>query len=310
VSGFRVVRPFGPNLLKAARITAAPAAMQQKCGLHCKRGLAPIDAGPMATAFLKMHGAGNDFAIFDARHLALAMPPERVRRLADRHRGIGCDQLIVLEPSDKADVFMRIFNPDGSESGACGNATRCVAHLLGGAATIETRGGLLTAAAAKDGVTIDMGAPRFGWSDIPLAYAMDTGDMPLAWGELERPSAVNMGNPHVIFFVADADAVPLEALGPEIEHDPVFPERVNVNVATVVNRGLVRLRVWERGAGLTLACGSGACATFAAARRRGLVDASATVRLPGGDLVIAETPHGTLSMTGPVATSFRGETEL
>jgi diaminopimelate epimerase len=269
----------------------------------------------MATAFLKMHGAGNDFAIFDARHVALAMPAERVRRLADRHRGIGCDQLIVMEPSDKADVFMRIFNPDGSEAEACGNATRCVAQLMGGSATIETRGGVLTAAAAADGVTIDMGAPRFGWADIPLAYAMDTNDMPVGWtlqggGELERPSAVSMGNPHVIFFVPDAAAISLETIGPEIESDPLFPQRVNVNIAAIRSRTHIELRVWERGAGLTLACGSGACATFAAARRRGLVDSSATLSLPGGDLVISETPGATLRMAGPVASAFRGETDL
>jgi diaminopimelate epimerase len=268
----------------------------------------------MATAFLKMHGAGNDFAIFDARQVALAMPIERVRRLADRHRGIGCDQLIVMEPSDRADLFMRIFNPDGSEAEACGNATRCVAHLLGGAATIETRGGLLTAAVSADGVTIDMGSPRFGWADIPLGYAMDTADMPVGWafpgGDLERPSAVSMGNPHVIFFVPDAAAVPLDSIGPEIESDPIFPERVNVNIAAVRSRTHIDLRVWERGAGLTLACGSGACATFAAARRRGLVQPRATVSLPGGDLVIAETPSGSLTMTGPVSSAFRGETDL
>lgn len=264
----------------------------------------------MSTPFLKMHGLGNDFALFDARDVALAMPVERVRRLADRRRGIGCDQLILLEPSDRADVFMRIFNPDGSEAEACGNATRCVAHLLGGSATIETRGGLLTAVAAGEGVAIDMGAPRFGWADIPLAYPMDTVDMPLGWGELERPAAVSMGNPHAVFFVPDCDAVPLDRLGPEIEHDTVFPERVNVNVATVVARDRIRLRVWERGAGLTLACGSGACATFAAARRRGLVDGRATVRLQGGNLEIAETAKGTLVMTGPVAVAFRGETDL
>jgi len=264
----------------------------------------------MSTPFLKMHGLGNDFAVFDARSLALAMPAERVRRLADRRRGIGCDQLILMEPSGSADVFMRIFNPDGSEAEACGNATRCVAHLLGGSATIETRGGLLTAVAAGEGITIDMGAPQFGWAEIPLAYAMDTADMPLGWGELERPVAVSMGNPHAVFFVPDCDAVPLERLGPEIEHDSVFPERVNVNVATVVARDRIRLRVWERGAGLTLACGSGACATFAAARRRGLVDGRAIVQLRGGDLVIAQSPGGTLVMTGPVATAFRGETDL
>ena len=264
----------------------------------------------MPTPFLKMHGLGNDFALFDARDLALAMPAERVRRLADRRRGIGCDQLIVMEPSDKADVFMRIFNPDGSEAGACGNATRCVAHLLGGTATIETRGGLLTAVAADEGVAIDMGAPRFGWADIPLAYAMDTADMPLGWGALERPVALSMGNPHVVFFVPDNDSIALADLGPEIEQDTVFPERVNVNVATIVARDRIRLRVWERGAGLTLACGTGACATFAAARLRGLVDARATVSLPGGDLVIEESAGGRLIMTGPVAMAFRGETEL
>lgn len=264
----------------------------------------------MSTPFRKMHGLGNDFAIFDAREVALAMPAERVRRLADRRRGIGCDQLILMEPSTRADVFMRIFNPDGSEAEACGNATRCVAQLLGGAATIETRGGLLTALAAGEGVTIDMGHPRFGWEDVPLAYPMDTADMPVGWGPLERPVGVSMGNPHAVFFVNDVNAIPLEQLGPEIETDPIFPERVNVNVAAVESRTRLRLRVWERGAGLTLACGSGACATYAAARRRGLVDAQATVSLPGGDLVIAETPTGSLTMTGPVAIAFQGETDL
>lgn len=287
-------------------------------GLHLPPLPQPLAAhrctGNMATAFYKMHGAGNDFAIFDARQVALAMPPERVRRLADRHRGIGCDQLVVMEQSGKADVFMRIFNPDGSEAEACGNATRCVAHLLGGAATVETRGGFLTAAASADGITIDMGLPRFGWAEIPLAYPMDTADLPVAWNgqgvDLERPSAVSMGNPHLVFFVPDIAIVPLGAIGPEIEGDPIFPQRVNVNIAAVRSRTHIALRVWERGAGLTLACGSGACATFAAARRRGLVEESATISLPGGDLVIAETASGTLTMTGPVSSVFRGETDL
>jgi diaminopimelate epimerase len=264
----------------------------------------------MSTPFRKMHGLGNDFAIFDARDVALAMPAERVRRLADRRRGIGCDQLILIEPSARADAFMRIFNPDGSEAEACGNATRCVAQLLGGAATIETRGGLLTALAAGEAVTIDMGAPRFGWEDVPLAYAMDTADMPVAWGPLERPVGVSMGNPHIVFFVPDVATVALETLGPEIERDPLFPERVNVNIAAIERRDRLRLRVWERGAGLTLACGSGACASFAAARRRGLVGAQAVVALPGGELLIAETPAATLTMTGPVAVAFQGETDL
>lgn len=264
----------------------------------------------MGTAFVKMHGLGNDFAIFDARGHGIAMPPARVRRLADRHRGIGCDQLVLIEPSTRADLFMRIFNPDGTEAGACGNATRCVAHLVGGHPVIETRAGLLPARNDEAGVTIAMGAPRFGWDEIPLSVAMDTADMPVAWGALERPCAVSMGNPHVVFLVPDCDGVPLAALGPEIEGDPLFPERVNVGVATVEDRGSIRLRVWERGAGLTLACGSGACAAFAAARRRRLVDAAAAIRLPGGTLRIAEAADGTILMTGPVATSFHGETDL
>ena len=264
----------------------------------------------MAASFIKMHGLGNDFAIFDARETAIAMPPARIRRLADRRQGIGCDQLILLEPSTRASLFMRIFNPDGSEAEACGNATRCVAHLVGGSPVIETRAGLLAASPAGEGVSIDMGKPGFAWEDIPLAYALDTASLPLGWGELAHPAAVSIGNPHIVFFVADPAAVPLETLGPEIETDPIFPARVNVNVARVEARDQIRLRVWERGAGLTLACGSGACATFATARRRGLVDATARVTLPGGTLTIAETETGSLSMTGPVATSFHGETCL
>lgn len=264
----------------------------------------------MGTPFRKMHGLGNDFAIFDARNAEIPMPQARVRLLADRRLGIGCDQLIRLEPSARADVFMRIYNPDGSESGACGNATRCVAHLLGGDVRIETLAGVLQARAVEDGISVDMGAPRYGWEDVPLAYAMDTLEMPVGWGELERPTAVNMGNPHAIFFVDDVNAVPLDTLGPEIEQDPLFPERVNVNVAALVATDRLALRVWERGVGLTLACGTGACATFAAARRRAMVGPSATISLPGGELVISETENGTLLMTGAVATSYIGETLL
>jgi diaminopimelate epimerase len=264
----------------------------------------------MGTRFTKMHGLGNDFAVFDSRQGAGRFPPERVRRIADRHRGIGCDQLIVLGPSDRADVSMRIFNPDGSEAGACGNATRCVGALLGGSATIETAGGILATAPAAGGIAVDMGRPHMEWDAIPLAYPLDTAALPLAWDGLERPVAVSMGNPHLVFFVPDCDSVPLDRLGPLIEQDPLFPDRVNVNVATVADRGHIRLRVWERGAGLTLACGTGACATFSAARRRRLVDPVATVALPGGPLVIAEQADGRLTMTGPAAISFTGETAL
>lgn len=263
----------------------------------------------MKRRFLKMHGLGNDFVIFDARETPLGMDEGRARALADRRTGIGCDQLIVLEPSKTADVRMRIWNADGGEVESCGNATRCVATLIGGDCTIETAGGLLAASASEDAATVDMGKPRFGWDEIPLAYPMDTADMPVGWDELHDPAAVNVGNPHAIFFVADADAVPLDRLGPRIEQDPLFPERVNVNVASIENE-VIYLRVWERGAGLTQACGTGACATAVAAIRRKLVESPVEVRLPGGTLTIAWAPGETIRMSGPAAHAFSGEVEL
>ncbi len=231
-----------------------------------------------ARSFLKMHGLGNDFIVFDARDTPLAMTPALARALADRHTGIGCDQLIVIGPGRSADaVTARFWNHDGSESAACGNGSRAVAALVGGAITIETAGGTLNAEAAAAGATVDMGLPRFDWDAIPLAYPMDTRTLPLAWDELTEPGAANVGNPHVVFFVADPYAVPLETLGPRIETDPVFPERVNVGVAALPARDRMILRVWERGAGLTRACGTGAVAAVAVAQRRGLADARVTV---------------------------------
>jgi diaminopimelate epimerase len=266
-------------------------------------------AAAMKRHFLKMHGLGNDFAIFDAREAPLAMDADRARALADRHTGIGCDQLILIEPSDVADVRMRIWNSDGGEVGACGNAARCVALLLGGEATIETAGGLLAATANGEAATVDMGAPRFAWDEIPLAYPMDTAAMPVGWQELRRPFAVNVGNPHLVFFVEDADAIDLERLGPEIETDPIFPERINVNVASLED-GAVRLRVWERGAGLTRACGTGACATAVAAVSRRLARSPVEVRLPGGALAVGWAPGGTMRMSGPATRVFEGEVAL
>ena len=268
----------------------------------------PYMLGIMPIPFIKMHGAGNDFVVLDARAEALlAMTPSLAAAIADRHLGIGCDQVILLERSGQADFAMRIYNADGSESGACGNATRAVGLLHGRAAQVETRGGLLSVMPSEDGVLVDMGAPRFEWQAIPLAYAMDTQAMPLAWDTLEQPTAVNVGNPHAVFFVANCDAIDLAALGPVIEHDPVFHERVNVNVATVTARDALRLRVWERGAGLTRACGTGACATAVAAMRRGLTERRVTVSLPGGALTIAwRTSDGHIEMTGPAAISFQG----
>ena len=261
----------------------------------------------MRAAFTKMHGLGNDFVVLDTR--ANPLPPVTAalaRGLADRRTGIGCDQLIVLAESDKADFRMRIFNADGGEVEACGNATRAVAILHGAPAHIETAAGILAVQPGDGGAAVDMGEPRFEWDAIPLAYAMDTNALPVGWEELEQPVAVNVGNPHAVFFVADCDKVPLDRLGPQIEHDPLFPDRVNVNVATVENAGTIRLRVWERGAGLTRACGTGACATAVAAMRRGLVQNEVTVRLPGGALLIEWGEDGHVTMTGPATESFRG----
>lgn len=263
--------------------------------------------GTMRIPFTKMHGLGNDFVVLDARQGPLIpITNDLARALADRRTGIGCDQLVLLEESDFADFAMRIFNSDGSQVEACGNATRAVALLHGEAATIETIGGMLQASPVEGGISVAMGAPRFGWDQIPLAYAMDTSSMPVAWEDLENPMAVNVGNPHAIFFVPDADAVDLDRLGPQIEHDPLFPARVNVNVAQIVNRKAILLRVWERGAGLTRACGTGACATAVAAMKKGLVDREVEVTLPGGTLTIALGDDGEITMTGPAAESFRG----
>ena len=263
----------------------------------------------MRFAFHKMHGLGNDFVVIDARERAVAITPARARAIADRHQGIGCDQLILLEQSDSAELRMRIFNADGGEVEQCGNALRCVAQLTG-AKTIETAGGLIGADADAGGATVDMGKPRFGWDQIPLAYAMDTAALPVAWDGLESGAAVNVGNPHVIFFVDNLDAVDLEALGPVIEHDGVFPERVNVNVAQATGPAALTLRVWERGAGLTQACGTGACATAVAAIRRGLVQSPVTVTLPGGVLTIDWAMGTSIRMTGPATHVFTGEADL
>ena len=258
-----------------------------------------------------MHGLGNDFVVLDGR--AEALPPidaPLAAALANRHTGIGCDQLVVLGPSEAADFSMRFYNADGSESGACGNATRAIGLLHGRPARIETVGGILSTTPTDAGISVDMGKPRLDWDAIPLAYAMDTLTLPVGWEDLDAPTAINVGNPHVIFFVPDSDAVDLARIGPIIEHDPLFPQRVNVNIATIESRGAIRLRVWERGTGLTLACGTGACATAIGAMRRGLVDRRVTVTLPGGSLVIGWGEDGRITMTGPATESFRGSFDL
>ena len=266
----------------------------------------------MERAFVKMHGLGNDFVVFDARTAPLALAPERARAVADRRTGVGCDQILVLEASATADAFMRVRNADGGGAAACGNGARCAAALLMAEsgrteATLETAAGAVAARAEADGrVTVDMGEPRLDWRDIPLAEPRDTLHIGLAADPLRDAAAVDMGNPHAVFFVADADAVDIETLGPRLETDPLFPERANIEAVSVAGPGALRMRVWERGVGVTPACGTGACAALVAAHRRGLCGRCAVVRLDGGDLEVAWGADGRVRMTGPAAVSFRG----
>jgi diaminopimelate epimerase len=268
--------------------------------------------------FLKMHGCGNDFVVLDERAGALGLTARRAVAIADRRTGIGCDQLISIEPppGPDADAFMRIRNPDGTEAEACGNATRCVAALLAtetgrSALTIRTVAGDLPAEVLTDGrVRVAMGHARLDWPDIPLARLMDTLHLDLKAGPLADPAGASMGNPHATFFVADVDTIPIAELGPRLEHDPLFPARANIGIAQVLACDRIRLRVWERGAGITLACGSGACAALVNAHRRGLAGRRATLVMDGGELEIEWRQDGQVLMTGPVATSFTGEIDL
>ncbi|MCB5946062.1 diaminopimelate epimerase [Acidocella sp. KAb 2-4] len=268
----------------------------------------------MPLSFVKMQGAGNDFVVLDARAGALNLSPAAIRHIADRRRGVGCDQLIIIEPDGAgADAFMRILNADGSESGACGNATRCVAALLAeesGAreVSIRTISGLLHAEILGPGlVEVDMGTPLLEWGDIPLSGPADTLHLPLALGPATDPAGCSMGNPHATFFIDDFTHLPIELIGPKLETHRLFPERANIGFAHVENRGRIRLRVWERGAGLTLACGSGACAALVNAHRRGLTGRQAVVAMDGGELLITWAENGHVLMRGPAETAFTGE---
>ena len=267
---------------------------------------------------VKMNGLGNDFIVVDARQQAFLPDVETLQALANREKGIGCDQVIALEPSAASDVFMRIWNADGSEVGACGNATRCVGQILLGETgkdqvSIDSLGGLLVAQPGQgDTITINMGKPRLDWRQIPLATAMDTSaidlniEMTVGPG-LSGPGCVNMGNPHVVFFVSDVETAPVKTAGPVLEHHPLFPEGVNVGFAQILSRNRIRLKVWERGAGQTLACGTGACAALVAAHRRNLTDRTATLVMDGGQLQIEWRPGDDhVLMTGPVETEFEG----
>jgi diaminopimelate epimerase len=272
-----------------------------------------------ALKFRKMNGLGNDFVVVDARSRAVELTPEAVRAIADRKEGIGCDQLIALQPSTKADVFMRIWNADGGEVVACGNAARCVAGLIAEEqgrpqVAIETEDQVLGAVVAGDGsITIDMGVPRLAWDEIPLAEPFhDTRRIELQAGPIDAPmlhspAVVNVGNPHALFFVDDVEAIDLGRIGPMLEHHPLFPERANISVVQVLSPEHVKICTWERGAGLTRACGTAACASAVAAIRRDLTGRKVKVTLPGGDLVIEwRESDGHVLMTGPYALDFEG----
>ena len=262
----------------------------------------------MKRRFDKMHGLGNDFVIVDAREQPFEVTPALAKAIADRRTGVGCDQLIVLEPSDSADLRMRIWNSDGCEVESCGNATRCVVQLTG-ARRIDTAGGPLEGESLGAEVEVSIGQPRFAWDAIPLAYPMDTNPLPMAWDGLEQPFVVNVGNPHLVFFVPDARQVPLDELGPTIENDPAFPARINVNVVSYVDN-VLRLRTFERGAGETLACGTGACATAVAAIATKRAQSPVQVEMAGGRLTIEWAPGEPIRMRGGATHVFSGELDL
>lgn len=269
----------------------------------------------MPRSFIKMHGLGNDFVIIDGRADDFIPSKSFCLSVADRNRGVGYDQLIILsKPKDaKANLYMHIFNCDGSTAGACGNATRCVARLLFEETgktdgLIETSTGLLHISKKEDDLyTADMGPARLGWEDIPLSTEMDTIDIDLDAGSLGKACCVNVGNPHAVFFVPDLEAIDLKTIGPQLETHSLFPDRCNIEIAQIIDKNHIRMRVWERGTGITQACGSGACATLVAAVRRGLTERNATIHLTGGDLHIHwREEDGHVILSGTASKSYDG----
>ncbi|MHA1539637.1 MAG: diaminopimelate epimerase [Alphaproteobacteria bacterium] len=260
--------------------------------------------------FIKMNGLGNDFVILDARDGMAPLSEDKIIQISNRRFGVGCDQLIILDKPEEllADVFMRIYNADGSEAAACGNATRCVAKHLGlKSIKIQTIAGLLAAEMKEDGlVEVNMGQPRMDWQDIPLLFKQDTLHVDLEVGVLRDPVAVNIGNPHIVFFVDDIEKIDVTAYGSQIETLPLFPDRVNVSFAQILERNEIRLRVWERGAGLTASCGTAACASTVAAHLRGLTERDITVHLDGGDLFMRLNERDEIIMTGSADLNFEG----
>ncbi len=269
--------------------------------------------------FRRMNGLGNTFVVLDARARPIPMDADAARALGEGARGPGCDQIIVMRPAAEADVFMEIWNRDGSQVNACGNATRCVADILmnetgAGEAAIRTGAGLLRARRRDDGlIEADMGAPKFGWRDIPLAEEFrDTRGVELQIGPIDRPvlhtpAVVNVGNPHAVFWVDDLEITDLSRTGPLLENHPLFPEGANISLCKVENEGHIRLKVWERGAGLTKACGTAACAAAVCAARKRLTGRDVRVSLPGGDLFIRwRESDDHILMAGPVEYEFEG----
>ena len=289
-----------------------PIRMESLAGWQNRRGKsipAPMNARRAISGlpFMKMHGLGNDFVVIDSRGRGAVTTAALARALGDRNRGVGFDQLAEIRDADGADIALDFWNTDGTRAGACGNATRCVAdHVMRGAGrdtvSILTARGLLRAVRRADGlISVNMGQPQLDWADVPLAAATDTLHVPLPGA----PVAVGMGNPHCVFFVPDADAIDVSGQGPLLEHDPLFPEGTNVEFASLVGPDHLRMRVWERGTGITLACGSGACATAVAAHRRGLTGRTVMLDLDGGRLDIDWRDDG-VWMTGPTAHVFDG----
>lgn len=272
----------------------------------------------MTKSFIKMQGLGNDFAIFDGRRQKIDLSPEKIRNLADRRAGIGFDQLVIIDPpkSPETDAFLRIYNADGGEVGACGNASRCIAKLLilelkKPQVALETKAARLQSHMVGEKVTVDMGSANLKWQEIPLSYEEKTDSLSIIEGALKQPVAVNVGNPHAVFFVEDVTEVPLETVGPKIEHHSLFPERTNVEVVQVLSPTRLRMRVWERGAGITQACGTGACAVAVAGVRRGLTERKVTVVLDGGTLDIEwRESDGHVLMTGDAEEVYRGTVDV
>jgi diaminopimelate epimerase len=270
--------------------------------------------------FRKMHGLGNDFVVLDGRYQTISLSPQQIQAIGNRHTGVGFDQLVILQQPPQpteADVFMKIYNQDGSQAGACGNVSRCVAKLLFAEdpsktqVVIQTVAGLLECSQAADGLfCVDMGEARRDWRDIPLAEPRDTMAVDFGLAELPPAVTVSMGNPHAIFFVPQLDLAQVARLGAQVEHHPLLPDRANVSFVRVIDRGHVEMRTWERGAGLTEACGSGACAAGVAAAARNLTDRRVQVAMPGGTLTIEWLPDNHVLMIGTATLVFEGQLDL